>query len=103
AAAVACAAGALLAIDLLGGIRHFGPAQRRMGALLRLGALPAHHPVQDVRARLQPEDVVGQLDVPGLARGKRNHVEFHLLSSPSGAAASPSAAVEASASASAAS
>ena len=58
--AVAGAAGALLAIHLL---RRRLDLAARLGlvvARLPLGELPAHHAVQDVRPRLQPEDGVGE-------------------------------------------
>ena len=52
-----------------------------MGAGLRLVALPADHAVQDIGARLEAEDLVAEIDRPGLAAVQFDHVDFH--SSPS--------------------
>src|SRR5690606_14812459 len=62
---VACAAGALLAIDLLGGVAHIRTAQRRVGALLCGGTLPAHDAVQNVHAWFQTKDGIVEFDGPG--------------------------------------
>ena len=86
ARAVPGAAGALLAVDLLGRVADLRLAQHRVGAGLALGQLPAHHPVQDVGARLEAEDRVVELDRPRRGRVERDHVEFHCFSLPSSGA-----------------
>ena len=60
-----------------------------MRARLALGELPAHHAVQDVGARLEPEDRVVELDRPGRARVQLDHLEFHFSSLPSAGARRP--------------
>src|SRR6516225_9778859 len=60
--AVAGRAGALLAIHLLAGALDLGAVLDVMGAGLALGELPAHAAMQNVRARLEPEDGIRQLD-----------------------------------------
>merc|ERR1711916_222899 len=89
AVTVACAAGALLAIDLLGRIAGLGPGFDLVRAGLRLVALPADDTVKNVGARLQPEQGLVQIDAAGTSAVQFDHIEFH--SSPSFFSASISA------------
>ena len=84
--AVARAAGALLAVHLLRRRLDLAARLRLVRARLALGELPAHHAVQDVGARLEAEDGVGQRHRPRRFAGKRRDFEFHHASPPVSAA-----------------
>ncbi len=87
---VACAAGAFLAIDLLGGVRGFRPCFHFVRTSLRFVTLPANDAVQDVSAGLQAEQIFVQLDRTGVATVQFDHVKFHSASPSAGASAGAS-------------
>jgi hypothetical protein len=68
-AAVAVTGGspALLPAELLAGAVDLASLTRRAGRAAAVGELPRHHPVKDVWTRLDPENLVVELDVAALA------------------------------------
>ncbi len=56
------ATGTLLLVHLGAGAVDLGAALGLVRALLLLGELPAHHALQDVLARLETENLIGELD-----------------------------------------
>src|SRR4030088_1422046 len=76
-AAVARAARALLAVELGAGIIDLGAALHRDGAAAPLGELVAHHAMQDVGARLEPEHMVGERDRSRLLGVESGYVGLH--------------------------
>ena len=60
--AVTGAAGALLLVHLLAGAGDLGAASASVGAGVALGELPADHARDQVGARLEAEDLVGEFD-----------------------------------------
>src|SRR5262249_53130386 len=80
--AVACGAGALLPVHLLAGAVDLASILDVVGAALRLGELPAHAAVQDVRPRLEAEDRGGQFDRPRRFAVERHDLEFHVRRPP---------------------
>ena len=76
------AAGALLLVHLLAGTPDVGTPLHRMGAGAALGELPDDAALDEILARLQSEDVVGQADrTLGLAVERRDF-QFHVTHSP---------------------
>ena len=65
------AARTLLLVHLGAGARDFGAALGLMRALLLLGKLPAHDALQNVFARIETENRVGELDLAGVFAAKR--------------------------------
>src|SRR5690606_5402220 len=70
-------AGALLPVHLGAGAGDVSAGLRLVRALLPLGELPAHDALQDVLARLQPEDGIGELDLAGVLAGEGCDLEVH--------------------------
>ena len=81
------AARTLLLVHLGAGARDFGAALGLVRALLLLGELPAHDALQDVLARIEAEDLVGELHLAGVLAGEGCDLEIH-YSAPSVAGAS---------------
>src|SRR5690242_20411753 len=81
--AVTGAAGALLLVHLLAGAPDVGAALRLVRAGLALVELPLHAALNDVGARLETEDGVGQLHGAGVLAFKRCDFQFHLTRPPS--------------------
>src|SRR5581483_4378501 len=75
--AVAGAAGALLLVPLGRGQRDFAARLRLVRACLALRQLVADHALQDVGARLQPEDIVGQADRAALFAVEAGYLAVH--------------------------
>src|ERR1019366_1401903 len=61
--AMAGLAGALLLVHLLLGAIDFGARQNLVLTRTALGQLPHHHALDQIRARLQAEDGIGQFEV----------------------------------------
>ena len=101
ARAVPGAAGALLAVDLLGRVADLGLAEHRVGARLPLGQLPAHDAVQDVRPRRRARRSRrrARSSPPGSRRARSRRVSFLLAPFPGGFVGLPAFAAAASASA----
>ncbi len=98
ARAVAGIAGALLLINFLLGAIDFRAALGLVVARLPFRQLPLHHAVQDIGARLQPENVIGQIDGSSFFRFECLNVGFHDVTfAPSSRAASGAAGAAASA------
>src|SRR5262245_19280925 len=85
------AAGPLLLVHLFARNRHFGAILDMMGTGHALQKLVAHHAVDQVRARLQPEDGIIEFNLAGARRIKGRDCGFHDCCSaccaPAGAAA----------------
>ena len=79
--AVACAAGAFLAVDLLGRIADLGPCLDLVRTLLRVVTLPADDTVQNVGAWFKTEQGLVQVYRTGCAAVELDDIKFH--SSPS--------------------
>src|SRR5436190_22391923 len=84
---MAGAAGALLLVHLGAGARDVGAPLGLVRALLALGQLPAHEALQEVLARVEPEDRLGELHLTGICAGERRDLDVH-YSAPFSAAAS---------------
>src|ERR1700756_5126541 len=83
---VAGAAGALLLVHLLAGAPDLGAALGLVGAGLALVELPLHAALDDVLARLEAKNPVGQLDRPGRLALEGGDFQFHLTRPPAGPA-----------------
>src|SRR6185312_6109197 len=81
------AARTLLLVHLGAGAGHFGTALGLVGALLALSQLPAHDALQDVLARVEAENALGEFHLAGFLAGKRRDLDIH-YSAPSVAGAS---------------
>src|SRR5262249_61989443 len=75
--AVAGAAGALLLVHFLAGSPDLGTPLDLVGAGTAFGKLPDDAALNEILARLQPEDRVGQVDRALLLAGKRRDLELH--------------------------
>src|SRR6059058_2178787 len=80
--AVTGAAGALLLVHLLAGAPDIGAALRLVGAGLALVELPLHAALDDVLARLEAENGIGQLDRACRLAFKGCDFQFHLTRPP---------------------
>src|SRR4029077_17490599 len=83
-----------LLVHLLAGAPDLGAALGLVGAGLALVELPLHAALDDVLARLEAEDAVGELDRTGRLALKRCYFQFHHAPSPwagASAACSPPA------------
>ena len=80
--AVTGAAGALLGIHLLAGAADFAAVLGLVGAALALGELPVDAALEDVGARLEPEDRVRQAHRAGLLAVERGDLQFHVMRPP---------------------
>src|SRR3954463_11196599 len=80
--AVARAAGALLLVHLLTRPPDVGAALRLVGAGLPLGELPVHAALDQILARLEAENLIGQFDRTGVLAFKRGDIQFHLTHPP---------------------
>src|SRR5262245_54235960 len=76
--AVARRTGALLPIHLLAGARDLRPVLDLVGAALAFCQLPDDAAMNDVGARLEPENSVGQRDRAGLLAVERGDLNFHI-------------------------
>ena len=76
--AVAGRAGALLAIHLLAGAMDVGAVLDRVRAGLALGELPNDAAMNDVGARLEPENGVGHGDRAGLLAVEGSDFQLHI-------------------------
>src|SRR5262249_27998243 len=81
--AVAGRTGALLPVHLLAGTVDLGAVPAVMGTALALGELPVDATVQDVRARLETENRIRQLDRAGRLAVERHDLQFHVTHPPS--------------------
>ena len=90
--AVAGAAGALLAVHFLAGAMDVGAVLDRVRAGLPLGQLPNDAAMNDVGARLEPENGIGHRDRAGLLAVEGGDFQFHITPLLASAAAGASAA-----------
>src|ERR1700726_3290823 len=79
---VACAAGALLLVHLLAGAPDVRTALRLVGAGLTFGELPVDAALDDILARLQTENLVGELNRTSRLALERCDFQFHLTRPP---------------------
>ena len=79
--AVTRRAGALLPVHLLAGAVDVGAVLHLVRAGLALGQLPHHAAMNEVGARLEPEDGVGHRDRTGFLAVERRDLQFHVTRS----------------------
>src|SRR5260370_35960096 len=79
---VSRAAGALLIANLLAGAPDVRTALRLVGAGLTFGELPVDAALDDILARLQTENLVGELNRTRRLALKRCDFQFHLTHPP---------------------
>src|SRR5467141_2242942 len=80
--AVTRTAGALLLVHLLAGTPDIGAPLRLVSPGLTFGELPVDAALDDVLARLETEDLVGQLNRASRLAFKRCDLQFHLTRPP---------------------
>src|SRR3954453_5691277 len=80
--AVTRTAGALLLVHLLAGTPHVGAALRLMGAGLAFGELPVDAALDQVLARLEAKNLVGEFDRTRVLAFQRGDIQFHLTPLP---------------------
>src|SRR5213082_620873 len=77
ARAVASAARALLIAELLAGTVHFAACLGLVRAGLPLVELPLDDAMENVRARIKAEDIVGEIDTAGILGFDGLNIGFH--------------------------
>src|SRR5581483_8268260 len=75
--AVAGRAGPLLPVHFFAGAMDVGAVLHFVGATLALGQLPDHAAMDDVGARLKPENLIGHGDRTGFLAVEAGDFQFH--------------------------
>jgi hypothetical protein len=73
-----CRAGALLPVHLLAGAVDLGAVLHLVGAALAFGELPHHAALNDVGARLEPENGIGHRNRAGFLAVEGGDFELHV-------------------------